>query len=129
MTVFEKDSLEYDTKVVIFSEKNADYATEIYIYLQDLEGDGEIFFNVDYEIEYKNGTFESGNGIENLDIILAAYGYKDYKTLCEYFLSIYENDKHAFHKIIDDIHSKGISLSVDESEGFQSSDGFASWDF
>lgn len=44
MIIFEKDTLEYDTKVVVFSEKTKKYTKEVYIYLQDLNEDGEIFF-------------------------------------------------------------------------------------
>ena len=121
------DTLENDTKVVIYSEKTENYTKDVFIYLQDLNGDGEIFFNVDYEVEYNDGLFENGNGMENLDLILGAYGFDDYNKLSAYFRYKYEKDSNAFDKIIDDIKSKGINLSVDESEGFQSSNGFSMW--
>lgn len=59
----QKETLEHDTKVVIYSEKTKELTKEVFIYLQDLNGDGELFFNVDYEVEHKNGSFENGNGI------------------------------------------------------------------
>lgn len=124
MIVFEKDSLEFDTKVVIFSEKKSDQTKEVYIYLQDLNGDGEIFFNVDYEIEHVDGSFQNGNGMGNLEKILKVYKFEDFKKLSSYFRSKYQNDESAFYKIIEDIKRKGIRLSVDESEGFIGGNGF-----
>ena len=127
MIVFEKDTLEYDTKVVIFSKKTKKYTKEVYIYLQDLNEDGEIFFNVDYEMEYEDGSFKNGNGMENLDTILDAYGFVDFNKLAAYFRYMFEKDKDAFYKIIEDVKSKGVRLSVDESEGFQGDGGFSMW--
>lgn len=66
-------------------------------------------------------------GMESLDIILDAYGFEDYNKLSSYFRYMYENDKDAFSKIISDVKSKGVNLSVDESEGFQGADGFSMW--
>lgn len=123
----QKETLEHDTKVVIYSEKTKELTKEVFIYLQDLNGDGELFFNVDYEVEHKNGSFENGNGMESLDIILDAYGFEDYNKLSSYFRYMYENDKDAFSKIINDVKSKGVNLSVDESEGFQGANGFSMW--
>lgn len=122
-----KETLEHDTKVVIYSEKTKELSKEVFIYLQDLNGDGELFFNVDYEVEHEDGSFENGNGLESLDIILDAYGFEDYNKLSSYFKYMYENDIDAFSKIISDVKSKGCNLSVDESEGFQGPDGFSMW--
>ncbi|WP_280121598.1 hypothetical protein [Duncaniella muricolitica] len=56
--------------------------------------------------------------MESLDIILDAYGFEDYNKLSSYFRYMYENDKDAFSKIVSDVKSKGVNLSIDESEGF-----------
>lgn len=85
------------------------------------------FFNVDYEIEYEDGAFENGNGMQTRDNILDAYGLEDYDKLSAYFLNKYKNDKDAFYKIIDDVKSKGVRISVDESEGFQGPNSFSMW--
>lgn len=124
MAELEKGSMEANTKVTLYRKENNKMTTETYIYLQDLNDDGEIFFNVDYETEYPDGSFENGNGMENLNMILNAYGFEDYKKLSSYFRYMYENDSDAFHKVINDINSKGITLSVDESEGFTDNGGF-----
>lgn len=118
MIISVKDTLEYNTNIVIFSEKTKTYTKTVYIYLEELNEDGEIFFNVDYEIEHENDSFENGNGFESLNTILDAYGLENYDKLSEYFLNKYKNDKDAFYKIIEDIKSKGVRLIVDESEGF-----------
>lgn len=125
--ILDTNSLEQDTKVIIFSETKNDQSTEVYIYLQDLNDDGEIFFNVDYDIEHNDGSFQNGNGMENLDMILKAYGFEDYIKLSSYFRYMYDNDSKAFYKIIEDIKSKGVQLSVDESEGFSGNGGFTMW--
>lgn len=124
MAELEEGSLEANTKVTLYRRESNRMTTETYIYLQDLNDDGEIFFNVDYETEYPDGAFENGNGMENLDVILNAYGFEDYKKLSSYFRYMYENDNDAFHKVISDINSKGITMSVDESEGFTDNGGF-----
>lgn len=49
MTRFFDGSLEANTKVTLFRNESVNETTETYIYLQDLNDDGEIFFNVDYE--------------------------------------------------------------------------------
>ena len=113
-----KETLEHDTTVVIYTEESKELTKEVFIYLQDLNGDGELFFNVDYEVEHEDGSFENGNGMESLDIILDAYGFEDYNKLSSYFRYMYENDKDAFSKIVSDVKSKGVNLSIDESEGF-----------
>lgn len=118
---------EEETKVFLFSESQNDKTTEVFIYLQDLNEDGELFFNVDYEIQHKNGSFENGNGLVELDVILAAYGFEDYKKLSAYFRYMFEHDSDAFKKVIADIKSKGVNISVDESEGFEGNGGFAMW--
>lgn len=41
--------------------------------------------------------------------------------MSSYYRYIYEND--AFHKVIRDINSNGITLSVGESEGFTDNGG------
>lgn len=124
MTRFFDGSLEANTKVTLFRNESVNETTETYIYLQDLNDDGEIFFNVDYETKHTDGSFEEGNGMENLDMILNAYGFENYQNLSSYFRYMFENDKDAFYKVIDDIKSKGIELSVDESEGFEGNGGF-----
>ncbi len=128
MTTFAKNTLEHDTKMVIFLDNQNHPKKEIYIYLQDLNEDGEIFFNVDYEINNQDGSFQNGNALENLNDILEAYGFEDYKRLSEYFRNMFGDDSDAFHKIIEDINGKGVRMLVDESEGFVGScDGFAMW--
>lgn len=125
MPELENYPLEIKTKVILYRHKESNGTTKkIYMYLQDLYIDEEIFFNIDYETKYPNGSFENGNGMENLDMILNAYGFEDYKELFFYFRQKYENDKDAFRKVISDIKSKGITLSVDESKGFENNGGF-----
>lgn len=118
MEIYDNYSLESKTKVIIFQTKNDNTSTETYIYLQDLFNDGEILFNIDYETNHFDESFENGNGMVELEIILGAYGFKDYEELSAYFLGKYKNNKDAYKKIISDIKSKGIEISVDESVGF-----------
>lgn len=124
----EYNDIEKETKLVLFSNKEDDKTSEVFIYLQDDIGDdGELFFNVDYEIHHIDGSFENGNGFVELDEILAAYGFEDYKKLSAYFRYMFEHDSDAFNKVIADIESKGVKISVDESEGFEGNGGFAMW--
>lgn len=77
MADLEEGSLEANTKVTLYSKENNRMTTETCIYLQDFNNDGEILFNVDYETKYPKGSFENGNGMENLDMIIKAYGFED----------------------------------------------------
>ena len=61
--------------------------------------------------------------MESLDKILSAYGFDDYKKLSSYFRYMYEHDEDAFEKVIADIKTKGVELSVDESESFEGPQG------
>lgn len=38
-----KETLEHDTTVVIYTEESEELTKEVFIYLQDLNGDGELF--------------------------------------------------------------------------------------
>lgn len=118
---------EEETKVVLFSESQSNKTTKVFIYLQDLNEDGKLFFNIDYEIQHKDGSFENGNGFVKLDVILAAYGFEDYKKLSAYFRYKFEHDSDAFNKVIADIESKGVNISVDESKGEELDGGFSMW--
>lgn len=111
-----QNSLEYDTRVVIYSEKQKESSIEVYLYLEDLNEDGELFFNVDYKIVYNNGSLQQSNGMESLNTILEAYGFNNYNDLSSYFHDKYEHDNNAFNNIIKDIKSKGINIMIDESE-------------
>lgn len=105
--------------MTLFQKKEGDINMETFIYLQDLDNNGEIFFNVDYEIKYPNGYSRYGNGMGNLEKILKAYGFEDSKKLFSYFRYMFEYNKDAFKEIIADVMAKGICLSVDESEYFE----------
>lgn len=117
------ESIEEESKVVLFSEAKNNITTEVFMYLQDLNEDGELFFNIEYVIQHSDGTFKNGNGLVELDKILAAYGFEEYRKLSAYFRYMYEHDCDAFKKVVDDVKNKGINMYVDESEG----DGFAMW--
>ncbi len=118
MEIYDNPNLEDDSKVVIFYDEQSDKTSEVFIYLQDLNEDGEIFFNIDYQTNYLNGTFENGNGFVELNKITEAYGFDDYNELSSYFCYTYENDKDSFKKIVKDIQQKGIKLNLDECQGF-----------
>lgn len=125
MEFSDNDSLERDSKVIIFSEKKGNSHKSVYFYLEDICGDGIISFNIDYEINNVNGTFENGNGFVDLDNVLKAYKFKDYNELKSYLVGKFESDTNAFYSIIADMKSKGITLNVDESKGFEGSNGFS----
>lgn len=127
MEFSDNDSLERDSKVIIFSEKKGNSHKSVYFYLEDICGDGIISFNIDYEINNVNGTFENGNGFVDLDNVLKAYKFKDYNELKSYLVGKFESDTNAFYSIIADMKSKGITLNVDESKGFEGSNGFSMW--
>lgn len=127
MEFSDNDSLERDSKVIIFSEKKGNSHKSVYFYLEDICGDGIISFNIDYEINNVNGTFENGNGFVDLDNVLKAYKFKDYNELKSYLVGKFESDTNAFYSIIADMKSKGITLNVDESKGFGGSNGFSMW--
>lgn len=127
MELSDNVSLKRDSKVIVFSEKEGNSHKSVYFYLEDICDDGIISFNIDYEINNENGTFENGNGFEDLDNVLKAYNFKDYNELKSYLVGKFESDKNAFYNIIADMKSKGITLNVDESEGFEGSNGFSIW--
>jgi|GEM_PF-6575788 hypothetical protein len=127
MEFSDNDSLERDSKVIIFSEKKGNSHKSVYFYLEDICGDGIISFNIDYEINNVNGTFENGNGFVDLDNVLKAYKFKDYNELKSYLVGKFESDTNAFYSIIADMKSKGITLNVDESKGVEGSNGFSMW--
>ena len=120
-------SLERDSKVIVFSEEKGNSHKSVYFYLEDICDDGIISFNIDYEINNGNGTFENGNGFENLDNVLKAYSFNDYNELRSYLIGKFGSDQNAFYNIIADMKSKGITLNVDESEGFEGANGFSIW--
>ncbi len=54
--------------------------------------------------------------IDTKDVI-TAFGFTDYKELKTYFAERYKDDIKAWHKIVKEMEEKGLSPSVDESEG------------
>lgn len=61
MTI-QKEILEQDTKVVIYSEKTKELTKEVFIYLQDLNGDGELFSMLTMKLNIKMAHLRTGMG-------------------------------------------------------------------
>lgn len=117
MENYEEDSIGSRRNVTLFKKNDAFSRTEIFIYLEEDDEYDEIVFNVEYSTEYKDGTFNYGNGFGRLDEILKSYQFNDPEQILLYFKQRYDNDEKAFKKIVEDIKNKGINLSVDEAEG------------
>lgn len=58
----QKETLEHDTKVVIYSEKTKELTKEVFIYLQDLNGDGELFSMLTMKSNMKMVHLKTGMG-------------------------------------------------------------------
>ena len=105
------------TACVLYAKKFSNGLREIHFYSSDFMGDGEDLFQMDYNIEYTNGDFQNGNCMIDTTEVLHTYGFKDYEALKNYFAGKYNDDEKAWQKIVKEMQDKGLSPSVDESEG------------
>lgn len=112
----EKESVK-KTAVVLLAKKFANGIKEVYFFSSDFMDDGEDMFQMDYNIEYTNGDFHSGNCMINVDEVVSAFGFANYDALRAYFADKYSDDENAWQKIIKEMQDKGLSPDVDESEG------------
>ena len=112
----EKESIK-NTACILFAKRYANNMKEIFFYSSDFMGDGEDLFQMDYNVEYTNGEFLHGDASIETKSVLAAFGFTDYDELKNYFSNKYADDEKAWQKIIDEMKGKGLSPSVDESEG------------
>lgn len=118
---------EYGSLKVLFNQKLNDSEKGIYIYLQDICGDGELYFNVEYNVEYSNGSSVNGNANTSISNVLNAYGFENYEKLSEYLINKYGNSTTSFNKIVKEMQNKGITLHVDESETHQGPNFICGW--
>ncbi len=91
---------EYGSLKVLFNQKLNDSEKGIYIYLQDICGDGELYFNVEYNVEYSNGSSVNGNANTSISNVLNAYGFENYEKLSEYLINKYGNSTTSFNTMI-----------------------------
>lgn len=105
---------------VLYAKMFANGMKEIHFYSSDFMGDGEDLFQMDYNIEYTNGDFQNGNCMIDTKDVIAAFGFANYDELKSYLGNKYNEDEKAWQKIVDEMQQKGLSPSVDESEGDES---------
>lgn len=105
------------TACVLYAKKFANGMREIHFYSSDFMGDGEDLFQMDYNIEYSNGDFQNGNCMIDTKEILSAFEFSNYEELKSYLAGKYNDDEKAWQKIVEEMKKKGLSPSVDESEG------------
>ena len=112
----EKEAIK-KTACILYVNKFANGMKEIYFYSSDFMGEGKDVFQMDYNIEYTNGEFQNGNCMIDIKDVITAFGFADYKELKTYFAEKYKDDMKAWQKIVKEMEEKGLSPSVDESEG------------
>ena len=105
------------TACVLYAKKFANGMKEIHFYSSDFMGDGEDIFQMDYNVEYTNGEFKNGNCMIDTKEVIDALCFADYDELKTYLAKKYNDDEKAWQKIVEEMKEKGLSPSVDESEG------------
>lgn len=115
-----KISLE-ESLCMLYAEEFSNGSKEIHFYQSDYFKRDEKFFIIEYDIDYNNGESYSGHCLTEMEELLPAYGFTDYDALKGYYVGKYLNDRNAWHKIVDEMRTKGLSPMADEEEGF---DGF-----
>jgi len=105
-----------EMSITLFHENDNGIITKVWIYLEDICDDGVLSFNVDYEVTYPSGMSHNGNAMYPVDRMVKAYDFVGSEELFSHYEQLFKGDKSAFKKIIHDAATKGIQLSVDESE-------------
>ena len=57
-----KETLEHDTTVVIYTEESEELTKEVFIYILDLNGDGELFSMLTMKSNMKMAHLRTGMG-------------------------------------------------------------------
>ena len=109
---------------VLFRKDYVNRSKSVVIYTEDLNGDGNLIFNVDYETQYSNGEGQHGNAMVDLTDILNAYNVSSFNELAENFQSRYGNDEKAWQKIVAELKGKGLNVCDDENESCDNENGF-----
>ena len=109
---------------VLFRKDYVNRSKSLVIYTEDLNGDGNLIFNVDYETQYSNGEGQHGNAMVDLTDILNAYNVSSFNELAENFQSRYGNDEKAWQKIVAELKGKGLNVCDDENESCDNENGF-----
>lgn len=106
-----------EEKVCTLYHKETNHRTKtVTIYVEDLDGDGELFFNIDYDIEYSNGEGQQGNAFVELDEVLKAYHVNSFVELVKELSDRYNGDERSWQKIVEELKGKGLYVDVDENE-------------
>jgi len=112
----EKEAVK-QTICVLCAMKFANGAKEIYFYSSDFMNEGIDLFQLEYNVEYANGEFQNGSCMIDTKEIISSFDFVDYGELKAYFVNKYNNDTNAWQKIVQELKDKGLSPSIDESEG------------
>lgn len=106
-----------EEKVCTLYHKETNHRSKsVTIYVEDLDGDGELFFNIDYDIEYSNGEGQQGNAFVELEDVLKAYNVNSFDELVKEFSGRYNGDEKAWQNIVAELKAKGLNVDEDESE-------------
>lgn len=105
-----------ENQCTLFHEEIKSRTKTVFMYTEDLEGDGELCLNIDYDIEYSNGDGQQGNAFVELDDALKAYQVSSFKELAENLSARYNGDEKAWQKIVEEMKGKGLDPNEDESE-------------
>ncbi len=102
-------------KCILVEKHCTNRVKRVYFYAEDIDDDGVLYFQVEYNTEYSNGTSQDGNSFIELDKVLNEYSM-DYPTLKEYLVRKYQGNENAFKEIISEMEEKGLELNTDENE-------------
>lgn len=111
-------------KCTLCSKKYANSKKEICFYIESMDGNDEIQFNIEYHTEYSNGELQDGYAYVDIEELAEAYGMNDFNEIKQYFISKYKDDERAFKNIIENMKGKGLNPYIDETEGEYSDNGF-----
>lgn len=112
----EKETVK-NTACVLYAKKFANGMREVHFYSSGFMGNGRDQLQIDYNIDYTNGDFQNGSCMIDTKEVIEAFGFTDYKALKTYFANKYNDDEKAWQKIVKEMEDKGLSPSIDESEG------------
>ena len=113
------NNLREDSKVTFFAVRCEDYKHVIVMYLDNLTNEDVFLYIDEYKYIYNGRTHiyinSSATALTNAisPDFDKAYNISQYSELISYFKSKYNNDEHAYNKIINDMKSKGISVDVE----------------
>lgn len=111
-------------KCFLFKKEYVNRAKSVVIYTEDLENNGNLVFNVDYDIQYSNGEGQHGNAMVDLEDVLKAYNLRTFNEVVENLKARYENDEKAWQKNVSEMKGKGLDVCDDENESCENENGF-----